>query len=246
MSDDTRTGDATLVARIYVLLAGATSVEEFITELAGLAADEVDRGLSCGLAVCLTERPVSIASSDDLAAQLDEAQYAAGEGPGLDAIATGEPVEVDDLGSADRWREWCERGREEGLQKSLAVPLIAGDTTLGALNMYSTSAEQLTDADRDAISRFAAQAAGALAVATRLAEQVDLANHLESALHSRAVVDQATGIVMAERHCSADAALTVLGEEAQQSGARLRDVAADVVNRATGRGGPEPDPSGAG
>lgn len=232
MPDTAGHEDPTVVARMYVLLAGVDSLKAFLDELAGLAADEVDRGLSCGIAIRLADGPMSVASSDDLAERLDEVQYSAGEGPGLDAISTGRPVEVHDLDMGEQWSAWRARGRENGVRKSLSVPLTAGDTTLGALNTYSTSAVPFTDADREATARFATKAARALAVAARLSEHTELASHLEASLQARGVVDRATGILMAREHCTADEAAVLLETLAQRRGVSVLDVAEDLVGKA--------------
>jgi GAF domain-containing protein len=242
MADTEGPEDPAVVARMYVLLAGANSLEAFLDELAGLAADEVDRGLSCGVAVRLTDRPMSVASSDDLAERLDEVQYSAGEGPAVDAISTGQPVEVHDLDVGEQWSAWRARGRDNGVRKSLSVPLTAGDTTLGALNTYSTSAEPFTDADREATERFATRAARALAVATRLSEHTELASHLEAELKARGVVDQATGVLMAREHCTADEAAVRLKTSAHERGVTVLDVAEDIVRSVVRPRDSGPDP----
>ena len=241
MSGTENPEDSNVVARIFVLLVGADSLESFLGELAGLAADEVDRGLSCGITVRLADRPMNVASSDALAERLDELQHSAGAGPGLDAIATGRPVEVHDLNADDQWPTWRARARDNGVRKALAVPLTAGDTTLGALNTYSTSPEPFTEADRDAAERFATKAARALAVAARLSENTGIARHLEATLTARGIVDQATGIVMAREHCTADEALVRIKTIAQQHGVSVPDIAEDLVRNAAGSEGPGPD-----
>lgn len=241
MTDTAGPDDPAVAARLYVLLAGVDSLEAFLDELAGLAADEVDRGLSCGISVWLADGPMSVASSDNLAEQLDEVQYSAGDGPSLDAIATGQLVEVHDLDEGERWSAWRARGRDNGVRKSLFVPLTAGDTTLGALNTYSTSAEPFTDADREATTRFATKAARVLAVATRLSEHAELASHLEGTLKARGLIDRATGILMAQQHCSADEAEVLLKTSAQRHGVSVLDAAADIVRKTIRPRSPGPD-----
>ena len=238
MNDAEDPEEQNVVARIYVLLTGADSMESFLDELTGLAADEVDRGLSCGITIRLADRPMNVASSDRLAERLDEVQYSAGDGPGLDAIATGQPVEVHDLDVGERWPAWSARARENGVRKALAVPLTAGDITLGALNTYSTSSEPFTDADRAATTKFATKAARALAVAARLSERTEVARHLEAVLNARGTVDQATGILMAREHCTADEALVLLKTAAQRHGTSVLDIAEDLVRKTIG----SPDP----
>lgn len=231
--------DANVVARTFVLLVGADSLESFLGELAGLAADEVDRELSCGITIRLADRPMSVASSDPLAERLDDAQYGAAEGPGIDAIATGRPVEMPDIDAGEQWPTWRARARDNGVRKALAVPLTAGDTTLGALNTYSTSPEPFTEADREAAGRFAAKAAHALAVATRLSENTEVARHLETALTARGTIDQATGILMAREHCSPGQALELLKTAAQRQGVSVLDIAEDLVRDTAARPGPD-------
>ncbi|MQA77339.1 MAG: hypothetical protein GEV10_02470 [Streptosporangiales bacterium] len=89
---------------LYDLLVGVESVQEFLGDLARLASDEIDRELSCGLTVRIEGGPMTIASSDDFAARLDGVQHTAGEGPCLEAMATGHPVEVPDVARCERWR----------------------------------------------------------------------------------------------------------------------------------------------
>lgn len=236
--------DANVVARTFVLLVGADSLDAFLGELAGLAADEVDRELSCGITIRLADRPMSVASSDPLAEQLDDVQYGAGEGPGVDAIATGRPVEMPDIDAGDRWPTWRARARDNGVRKALAVPLTAGDTTLGALNTYSTSPVPFTAADRDAAEKFAAKAAHALAVATRLSESTEVAHHLETALTARGTIDQATGILMARERCTSDEALDLLRTSAQRHGVSVLDIAEKLVRDTARPGHAGPDSTG--
>lgn len=234
-----------VIARTFVLLVGADSLESFLGELAGLAADEVDRELSCGISIRLADRPMSVASSDALAEELDDAQYSAGEGPGLDAIDTRRPVEMPDIDAGERWPIWRARARANGVRKAFAVPLTAVDTTLGALNTYSTSPEPFTEADRDAAEKFADKAAHALAVATRLSESAEVARVLETALTARGTIDQATGILMARERCTPDEALELLKTSAQRQGVRVLDIAENLVTDAAAPpGNPGPDSAG--
>lgn len=76
------------VGPLYELLVGINSVEEFLTDLAHVATDELDRELSCCLTAQVEGKPIAVTSSDDLAAALDNVQYVAGESPCLTAIAT--------------------------------------------------------------------------------------------------------------------------------------------------------------
>lgn len=223
------------VARLYTLLAGSDSLDGFLNELAGVAADNLDRRLSCGVTVEVNGRVGTVASSDEFARMLDEAQYSTGAGPCLTAMREGRTVDVVDA-DLGQWPAWRDFAVARGLRKALSTPLRAVDDVVGALNLYSRDEARFTAADRAAAASFAAQAGGAVAVAARLAQQAELVGHLEAALSSRAVIDQAKGILMAQQCCSAQQAFDLLRMASQHRNVKLRDVAQQIVARAD-RGG---------
>ncbi len=85
------------------MLTATDTFESFLQELAVLAAREVGGELSCGITARSDRRPVTVASSDALAARLDEMQYSVGTGPCMHAMNTGEVVVIEDLVSDERW-----------------------------------------------------------------------------------------------------------------------------------------------
>jgi AmiR/NasT family two-component response regulator len=76
----------------------------------------------------------------------------------------------------------------------------------------------------------------------RYAEARDLAAQLENALRSRAVIDQAIGIVMAESRCDANQAFATLSRASNNRNMKLRDLATEIVMRVGGQ--PPSSPSG--
>jgi GAF domain-containing protein len=222
------------LGHLYDLLAGTETVEEFAAGLANAAVDHMDVRVSCGLTAHLEGRTVTIASSDALAKELGQIQDASGEGPSLDAIVTGLPIEVTDPTSAS-WPAWREAALAHGLRMALSLPLIRADETLGVLNLYSTSSIPFTDEDREAARTFATHATGSLMVAIRLVHLAELTGHLEIALESRGVIDQAKGILIAENRCTPDEAMALLRKASQNRNVKLRDLAAQIVAQASGR-----------
>jgi ANTAR domain len=75
--------------QIQALLLGTETIQDFLTELAGLAILAVGKGLSCGITLQPNGRPLTVASTDALAAQVDEVQYGLDQGPCLHAMRTG-------------------------------------------------------------------------------------------------------------------------------------------------------------
>jgi response regulator NasT len=69
----------------------------------------------------------------------------------------------------------------------------------------------------------------ALVWANRYRNAVVEADQLREALRWRPVIDQAKGILMAQRHCSADDAFDILRRLAQTTDTKLREVAQALV-----------------
>jgi len=54
-------------------------------------------------------------------------------------------------------------------------------------------------------------------------------NHLQKAMASRAVIEQAKGLIMGRQHCSPQEAFEVLVRASQHQNRKLRDIAAAVI-----------------
>jgi AmiR/NasT family two-component response regulator len=68
------------------------------------------------------------------------------------------------------------------------------------------------------------------------------AAHLRTALVSRAVIDQAKGIIMGARGITAEEAFQVLVEQSQQENVKLHDIATRLVTTVTSADRRQPDP----
>jgi AmiR/NasT family two-component response regulator len=62
--------------------------------------------------------------------------------------------------------------------------------------------------------------------------QRTVAQHMQAAMLSRAVIEQAKGIIMAQRRCTADEAFAILSKISQDTNRKVRDVAASLVAHA--------------
>ena len=171
------------------------------------------------------------------ASQVDEIQYGHHDGPCLHSLATGEVVVVDDLAQDDRWGGYQMPALGHGIRSSLSLPLRGdGDgEMIGALNIYATAPGAFGPAEQLVARRFADEASRALALAVRMAERSEMSAHLQNALASRAVIDQALGIVMGQNRCTADEAFEVLRSISQNRNVKLRDIAADMITAVSGQ-----------
>ena len=64
--------------------------------------------------------------------------------------------------------------------------------------------------------------------------QGQVAEQLQTAMRSRAVIEQAKGVLMGQRRCTSQEAFDVLVQRSQHTNRKLRDVAQAVVEQATG------------
>jgi len=228
-------------------LLSTKSVEQFLHEMAVLAAGLVGGGLSCGMTMQPNGRPVTVACSDPVAARVDEVQYRLDDGPCLHAMRDGHMVRIEDTargaGEAGeaRWPEFEAQAASHGIRSCLALPLNADGRSVGALNLYARTASAFGTAEARRAENFAENASGALALATRLATDATLIEQLRSSLTSRTVIDQALGIIMAREECTQARAFAILRSASQNSNVKLRDIAVAIVTSITGEA-PQPPP----
>jgi GAF domain-containing protein len=173
----------------------------------------------------------TVVFTGNLAAGLDERQYESGFGPCLDAAASGATVRIDDTAHEDTYTDFAAMAFRFGVRSTLSVGLPVPQQTIGALNVYVGSDEPM-DREAEAIAQtFAGYAAVALANATLYSSTADLAAQMQQAMQSRAVIEQAKGVIMAERRCSPDEAFTLLVRWSQDRNCKLRDLAEEIVAR---------------
>ena len=181
-------------------------------------------------------RAVTVGSTNDTAQALDDAQYAAGNGPCLTAAREVRFVRVDDIAADERWPMYSASARANGIGSSLSVPLVlAGEDTFGGFNIYGKLVGGFSDDDEQLCQAFAAQASIVVSNAHSYWSVFELSENLSKAMETRAVIEQAKGVLMSTHRIDADAAFEVLRERSQASNRKLRDVAADVVDEAAGR-----------
>jgi GAF domain-containing protein len=148
-------------------------------------------------------------------------------------------IYVEDMWDDNRWTRYRRHAVAAGVRSSLSLPLQVGDTVIGALNLYSRQPHAFDERLRQSLSAFAAQAAAALTMVLRQARHDETTSQLEQALASRTVIDQAIGIIMAEQRGTAADAFTLLKTHSQNTNRKLRDLAADIIQRVSGE---PPDP----
>jgi GAF domain-containing protein len=173
------------------------------------------------------------AATDELVSALDELQYGLGEGPCVDTLRQTDVVVVPSIEHDSRWPRYVPEAVDRGLRSQLAVRLYLDDKgTLGGLNLYSTTAEDVDPDAQGIADLFAAHAAVALG-------HVRDRQNLQEAMHTRKVIGQAMGILMERYTMNEDRAFAFLVRASSHGNVKLRMVAQELVDSANqARSGP--------
>jgi GAF domain-containing protein len=177
------------------------------------------------------DEPTTVVSTGQLATDLDERQYDRGDGPCLHAARTGELTEIADTRTDDRWTDYLARAVERGNLSSLSIPLSidSDEQVSGALNIYARRPDAFDADSRSVATRFGPYAAVATGNLYAYRSARDTADNLQKALESRAVIDQAKGILMERYRLTADRAFQLLARTSMNSNRKVRAVAEDLV-----------------
>ena len=176
----------------------------------------------------------TVVATDQRVIALDDAQYASGHGPCLEALDAAEPVSVADASVDDRWTHFRNTAANLGVHSTLSIhlPVDAADVA-ASLNLYSRRHMQLSDAQVRAALPYAEQLAAAILSVDAYRSTARLARDMSEAMRSRAVIEQAKGILMADQRISADEAFQQLTKLSQHTNTKLRDVASRLVTERT-------------
>lgn len=195
-------------------------------------------GAGITLKVAARGRPTNyISATDPRTLRVEREQDALGEGPCADAIAEGSPVVVSDLHAVSHWPRYTPVALESNFRAVAGIPMFGGELVVGALNCYATQPREWPKDDLEAAQLLANVSSAHIANAASYADQAVLAKQLQHALDSRVLIEQAKGVI-AERHrITMEEAFEALRAHARNQGAKVHDVAADVL---TGRQAVEP------
>ena len=197
--------------------------------VADLAEELTTGDVQASVTVLSGTRPSTIGSTGRLALDLDQAQYAHGHGPCLHAAGTGETVVVDDARTERRWTDYMRHAVELGSLSSLSTPLDSSEGVAASLNLYAGRPAAFTQANRRSAHRFARLAGVAVSNVHAYESARELAGNLQTALESRAVIDQAKGVLIERHKLTADQAFQFLAKASMATNRKLRDVAEQLV-----------------
>src|SRR4051794_18994984 len=228
---------ATLRALLGIRL-GGVELSGVLKQLVDITKEAVAGSDEVSITLVRDDRPWTATYTGQLALDADEMQYERGYGPCIDAGVTGTLLRVDDMRVETRWPDYAPRVVERGVLSSLSVPLPLQTEVVGALNCYSRSTASFDDASTGSAVEVAGYIAVAVINAMGYIQAAELAHHMQAAMGSRAVIEHAKGIVMAQHRCDAEAAFGIGRRASQGRNVKIRGLAAELGER-VGKGVPE-------
>ncbi|GGX81303.1 RNA-binding protein [Streptomyces fructofermentans] len=221
-------------AAVMQWLLETDSLEDFLQSLAD-AALKLTQAAGVGVTIERDHRPLTVVSAGSAALPLDEKQYGQDDGPCLQSARTGKEIVVDDMLGETAWGDYPAYAAASGIRSSLSLPIADLIGPVGALNCYTGPPRAFHGADLTVLRSLAAQAGSAIMLAERLADTRQFAEQMRTAMQSRAVIDQALGMVMAQRRCTADVAFGILRSASQHRNIKLRELCAQMITSLTGQ-----------
>jgi GAF domain-containing protein len=221
---------AEVVNHLQDLVLNTGDVQELLDELVRFSSAVLaDSAFAfCSISLIRRQKPVTVASSEERATQLDETQYRS-DGPCLTAIRDHTTIHVPDVTREDRWPEFAAASRRVGVGSSLSIPLVLEGDAEAGLNLYSTRSHGFSGGDIDTIEAYALRASKALRLSVRISQLAETKTHLHESLASRTTIDLAAGVLMAQNRCNHTTAMQILTIAASARDLTVADVAASIL-----------------
>ena len=213
-------------------LEGLEDLTPYLERLVQSVNANIDGCDAVGVTVVMEDRPRTAAYTTAGTLEIDAVQYAVGDGPCLDAFRNGRENLVDFAGAEERWPAFIEGCDPGDVQTLLAMPLESGGRRFGALNLYGYSPNAFDRTDIALVRMASQRAADALAAAVRFAGARAVAAQMEQAMASRAVIEQAKGVLMGRLGIEETVAFELLRRQSQEQNLKLRTLAAQLVAEA--------------
>jgi GAF domain-containing protein len=221
------------VAELAQLKLGQGDLHDVLDRVAELARQTLPGAADASVTLVEPDRAYTVAFTGPLALDLDETQYENDYGPCLEVAQSSGTVAIPDMAAETRWPRFARKALADGVRSSLSVALPMQDAVLGALNIYATRPGAFDPGAVGLAQDFAGYAAVAIANARLYETTATLAENMRRAMETRAVIEQAKGILIAQQHCTPERAFELLTRLSQATHRKLRDCAADLVASTT-------------
>ena len=154
------------------------------------------------------------------------------EGPCVDSFTRQERVIEPDLGACERWPQFTDLAVRAGYRSVVAFPMRLRGYGIGAMNLFWKEPSHAAGDDLAAVQAFADMATIGILQERTLRQARDMSGQLQSALHSRVIIEQAKGVLAERAGLDMRSAFEVLRRYSRNHNRRLREVAAEVITGA--------------
>lgn len=222
------------------LVSGARGVNELLGDVAEFAAKAIPGVDGAGVALIHTHKGATRiqtwSATAEFVYEIDTVQYEElNEGPCVTCMQSGRTTVSGSLGADSRWPRFGGRVARMTVHSALSLPLTVGDQVIGAINAYARVRDAFGDHAVQLGTQFAGPAAVSVYNAQLLADAQERTKNLQRALESRAVIDQAVGIIRSRSGASAEEAFDRLVRLSQHDNLKLHLVAGRLVEEAVKR-----------
>jgi PAS domain-containing protein len=174
--------------------------------------------------------PTMTVASSALAQHLDGLQHSRAGGPSFDAYRSRRPIALDGDAVTEH-QGLADDAEARTVHSLLTVPLVTDEMPTGVMTVYATSERSVATLNALRQVMPFVEAAQTLIRDTRAHEEMRRTQEqLEAALTSRAVIDQAKGMIMISLKCNADEAFGHLVRMSSTRHEKVRDVAQSMVS----------------
>lgn len=217
-------------AELGRIMLGSQPLNATLQRVAELAKQVIPNVYDASVTLIEGDRAKTVVFTGPLAVELDERQYELGFGPCMDAAMSGETIVMDTRDHEAAYPDFAPIALRAGVNHVVSVGLPVPQRVIGGLNLYATDEAALDQDSVELAETFATYAAVAVANAALYTSTANLARQMQQAVKSRAVIDQAKGILMAQHRYSSDDAFAALVRASQSENVKLRDVAQQIVD----------------
>jgi hypothetical protein len=207
---------AGLLHEVTALLLDAVDLSEGVERLAAFTARSLPGILRCSVSLIGDGIPMTLAASSARGRELDDVQYATGQGPGLDATRTRTVVTCQDLTTDDRWPALSACAATVGVRSVASVPLDVQRHSVGSLNLFLPVADAIGPHLLVTTMALTGQAELLFAEVHRRTTQATATADLVTSARGGATVDHAVGVIVAQRGCDVRQARAILQETAER------------------------------
>jgi GAF domain-containing protein len=225
----------TALAGLAGIVTGTFPLRGLLEQVARFAVGAIPGAEGVGVTLLEAGGADTVVASHDFVRAVDDIQYSIMEGPCVTAAADRRTVKSGWLAEDPLWPRFGPQVGHLGVHSALSLPLVVDGHVVGAMNVYSRERDGFDDRAAELGELFATPAAVAVRNAQVLEQARRLAEQLHTALASRAVIDQAVGILMSRRGGTSAEAFESLRWMSQHNNVRLNSVAQDIVDEAVRR-----------